>query len=685
MTRSRAVLTAVTCLMLVATPTAQQDAAESQQPRFAAATDLVEVEVSVRSAGQPVAGLTSADFRLRDNGIVQTIESVEIGSLPVDVSLLVDTSGPTNGAWQDPPSSSHVRETIARDVRLIRAMLRPGDRLRLATVDTYVREVVGFRPIEDFPDHIDSIESDGFASLFDALAEALLQPVGAGRRHFVFARTRAIDTMSVLDAPAVRSLAARSNAVLHVVLDDESLLNENTLQDCQCRDIGLCTPTRRFWLPIQRRPAMGANCRNPFPDALTNLLPRSDAIVDVLTEAARTTGGDVHEAGMFLLPNLVETFRSIFDAYRRGYLLRYVPAGVTRDGRHTIEVAVPGHPSFTIAARAGYWIDSPRPTSARSTAATTPRPVDALARAFETGNQRAFAAAVAEYGDIAGLMREVRTSPGRWPSRPRLDMVFALELARNALIRDEPRVNEEALRLLAHYHTLVRDPLGPDAFECGWYWAGSSALLGLVRPAIAHPFIEKALTRCGTEPRLHLALAVAVDQRVPFGTEASRAWQTHHAALTDAHRQHVQQLYEEAARHGDVAPEARVRGAWLLVRTGDALTALEWLDAAHVPADDAHVRYFEALVRGQAYRALERFEESAASFRRALDVWPGAQSARVALMTVLVRAGHTDTASELAAMVQTAPDDAWDPWWMYWQADFRAYPRMLAALMEMAR
>lgn len=684
MTRLRSAVSVLACVMLTGVPDARQ--APPQQPQFEAAADLVEVEVSVRSAGQPVSGLTSADFQLTDNGVVQAIESLEIGSLPVDVSLLVDTSGATNGARNDPRPASRVRTAIANDVRLIRAMLRPGDRLRLVTVDTYARQVVGFRPIEEVPDDIASIEHDGFASLFDALAEALLQPVEVGRRHFVFARTRVVDTMSVLDAHAVRGLAARSNAVLHVVLDDESLLNENTQQDCQCQLEGLCTPTRRFWLPMPRRAPRAHLCGAPIPDALTSLLPRSPATVEILAEAAHTTGGDVHDAGLLLLPDLVDTFRSIFDTYRRGYVLRYVPVGVTRVGRHTIDVTVPGRPSFSIVARSGYWIDPPRPApQPAATAAAPATPIDALARVFETRNQPAFMAAVAARGDVAALMREIRTSPGRWPDTPRLDMVFALELARVALTRDDPRANEEAARLLAHYHALVRHPLGPDEFECGWYWAGASALLGLVRPAVARPFIEKSLERCGDEPRLRLALAVATDQRVPFGSVESRAWQAARLPLTDAHRQEVRGLYEEAAQYPDVVAEARVRGAWLLLRAGDTGTALAWLDAASVPATDAYVGHLESLVRGHVYRAMGRLDDAAAAFRRALEIWPHAQSARVALMTLLVRMGQIDAAGDVASMVQTAPDDAWDPWWQYWQGDFRAYPIVLARLTEMAR
>ena len=84
-------------------------------------------------------------------------------------------------------------------------------------------------------------------------------------------------------------------------------------------------------------------------------------------------------------------------------------------------------------------------------------------------------------------------------------------------------------------------------------------------------------------------------------------------------------------------------------------------------------------------RALGRSDDAAAAFRAALATWPGAQSARVALMTLLVSRGEREEAAALAEAAQTAPDSEFDPWWTYWLGDFRAYPAMLDKLRELAR
>jgi len=58
---------------------------------------------------------------------------------------------------------------------------------------------------------------------------------------------------------------------------------------------------------------------------------------------------------------------------------------------------------------------------------------------------------------------------------------------------------------------------------------------------------------------------------------------------------------------------------------------------------------------------------------------PEAQSARVALMRHAVMAGDMAEAARLAELVQTTTAN--DPWWSYWQADFR----MVGAAVERMR
>ena len=68
--------------------------------------------------------------------------------------------------------------------------------------------------------------------------------------------------------------------------------------------------------------------------------------------------------------------------------------------------------------------------------------------------------------------------------------------------------------------------------------------------------------------------------------------------------------------------------------------ALALVDASPPGGTDPYVRYLTDLVRGQILRARSRPEDAAKAYRDALTTWPGAQSARVALMTLALEPGR---------------------------------------------
>ena len=64
-----------------------------QQPQvFRGGTDVVAIDVTVQDGKRPVAGLTAADFDVRDNGVRQTITEVTYARVPIDLRLVFDTS-----------------------------------------------------------------------------------------------------------------------------------------------------------------------------------------------------------------------------------------------------------------------------------------------------------------------------------------------------------------------------------------------------------------------------------------------------------------------------------------------------------------------------------------------------------------------------------------------------------------
>src|SRR6185436_2911328 len=71
--------------------------AAQSQTTIRSRVDAVMVPVTVTEGNRPVAGLSSKDFELLDNNVPQEFTGVPAQSLPVDVTLVIDTSGSLQG------------------------------------------------------------------------------------------------------------------------------------------------------------------------------------------------------------------------------------------------------------------------------------------------------------------------------------------------------------------------------------------------------------------------------------------------------------------------------------------------------------------------------------------------------------------------------------------------------------
>ena len=221
------------------------------------------------------------------------------------------------------------------------------------------------------------------------------------------------------------------------------------------------------------------------------------------------------------------------------YLLGVEPGDEDRDGRtHEISVkttqpnvSIRGRRWVTVPKRTGAGSATsataaptptkaadPAPPAAGGTPAPLPRPVvppevQTLADVYDRGNYDALQRAMPRSAELANTIRAFRMSVSPWPNDPKRTAVFALEVALAGLRSDNNFARDEGGRLLAEYHTRVRQPSGPDAFECLWFLTESAALEGLFLPDSALLFIPRALQRCPTSPRLRLAYAFVSEQQ----------------------------------------------------------------------------------------------------------------------------------------------------------------------------
>lgn len=647
-----------------ATPGARQQAAPQDRQVFRAATDEVTVDVSVRSGGDRIGGLSAKDFVLTDNGVPQQIDSVDSSAVPVDVTVLVDTNREVDDEIDD----------IVGQARRVTRMVRPTDRLRVWNVSTVVLEAVPLGPAGSTP-RVPPMTGGGLDAVYDGLAAALMEPVAPDGRHLIIAISNGVDTDSVLSLPTVRAIAERSNATLHVSQID--------VTEEPPSELGAIWVTAREWM--RGNGCHEGNCESGAAFWQPHYTPSGPNRFDPLADVAKATNGKLHTLGLFIEHNAADVFSNAFKDFQQNYILRYRPLGVTRLGWHAIDVRIPAYPDYTVHARRGYAIEDSATTgtAASPTVAAGPAsPIDPILRGYEGGDYDAVLAAAADI-DPQAMVTSLRAAGDLWPAAPHREAVLSLELARVALMKGLERVRKPVSEWLADESRFVRGPVLPDEFEHAWLLAELDLLEAPLDPGEAERVANAGLARFPGDPRLLLDLALAADQHWTFGSSAvlSKS-QLAEQVSTVLGRYDVVIAHTEAP---DLAAEARVRSAWMLHRAGHDADALRRLDDVRDADADVVVRYLHHLFRGHVLIGLGRAADAVVDYRAAVDFVPGGDAARVGLMNGLLAAGDRAGALALSNQIQTTVPAVVDPWHFYWEGNYRHFPAAIAALRAQVR
>jgi VWFA-related protein len=277
-----------------------------QQPVFRADVEAVFVDVFVTRGGQPVPGLTPADFELKDNGVRQAIEVLAAESQPLHAVLVFDTSGSMAGERLDALRSAG---------QAFLDGLRPADQ---ASLVTFNEEIGAWRgPSQDKAEvrrALDGLTAVGATAVFDALYAGIALSEAHGR-SLVVLFTDGEDNSSLLDERQLARVAERSNALVHVVSG---------------------------WRAPVTRQSSRMTFAAPEPDDVT-----------ALRRIAEASGGRLWSAES--PARLREAFAGIATAMRHRYVLRYEAAGVKRAGWHKLEVSLRGKKG-DVETRRGYWV-----------------------------------------------------------------------------------------------------------------------------------------------------------------------------------------------------------------------------------------------------------------------------------------------------------------------------------------
>jgi VWFA-related protein len=270
----------------------------AQQATFKAAVDLVSVDVLVSASGKPLAGLAPSDFEIRDNGILQRIESISDGGtaetvalrrIPLDVVLVFDVSESMAG--------SQLEQLIDAGKNVL-AKLRPGDRAALVTFSqrTMIRQPLS-SDIATVTSALERLYADGRTSMSDALYTALSLRRTSDTRSMVLLFSDGRDNSSWLSSKQVAQVARESDVVVYAVGLDKRVQED-------------------------------------------------------MKEITEETGGAALVAQS--AKDLTMLFERIVREMQARYVLNYYPNGVAKGGWHTIEVRVPGRRADVVARR-GYW------------------------------------------------------------------------------------------------------------------------------------------------------------------------------------------------------------------------------------------------------------------------------------------------------------------------------------------
>ena len=203
----------------------------AQTPLFSSRVEGVRLDVLVTQGSVPVAGLRPEDFEVRDNGIVQPIDLVNLGDVPVHVVLTLDTSASVEGS----------RLTVLRQAgESLLGALNPDDAAALVTFNRAVMHQVPLtRQLDLVRRGLRRTEAWGDTSLVDAaLAAMLLGDTDAGRTLVVMF-SDGVDTASFVEPEMAIETARRVNGVLYGV---SSAREESSF----LRDVAAATGGRVF-------------------------------------------------------------------------------------------------------------------------------------------------------------------------------------------------------------------------------------------------------------------------------------------------------------------------------------------------------------------------------------------------------------------------------------------------------
>jgi Ca-activated chloride channel family protein len=311
-------------------------------------SNLVVVPVSVTdAAGQPVLGLTAAEFRLEEEGKAQEIAQIgDPEQVPLDIAILLDVSGSVDAQF------TFEKEAAAR---FLKQVLKTGDRATLFAIDQKPRLEQARDTAERVADKLLTIAPAKSATAFyDTVNEAskyLARNTPPQNRRVIVVISDGEDNFSNrtrdVEVAMYRALNKETEGQTDKQRREQLVKLRNDAQ-------------QQALLEVQRelqRAEVVFYSINPSGEALRLNLPGVRA-QEGMARLAEATGGNtfVPESQNVKLTDLDKVFSQIAAELRSQYLLQYYSSDESSTNKFLrIKVAVPTRPQLRIRARQGYY------------------------------------------------------------------------------------------------------------------------------------------------------------------------------------------------------------------------------------------------------------------------------------------------------------------------------------------
>ncbi len=327
-------------------------AGQERTPAIRVDTDLVTVDIQVsdREGGRAVARLGRENFAVYEDGVKQRIDSFVATDAPLNVVLLIDTSGST-------------REEMGLTRRAAQRFLnelRPQDRLALVQFNREVELVRGLTADRGrLESGLSQLTAGTGTAFYDALHLSLDEVLsGVTGRRAIVALTDGVDSFGQLVYDRILTELEQSGTTLFFLeLETEEFTAAGMRRDCRFPDHFEFSlkQLRKYYDEYVRKGPLSdyvSHCRLGEMERLEINRRLYESARREMRKMAGQTGGNVFpvkDTG-----RLDEVYARIAADLRTVYSISYYPSNERHDGRwRTLRVTI-DQPGLTARARPGY-------------------------------------------------------------------------------------------------------------------------------------------------------------------------------------------------------------------------------------------------------------------------------------------------------------------------------------------